>query len=149
MKATRTWIVIADGARARLFENRGPGKGITPLSDSEMQGTHAPTQELGSDRPGRVHDRMGPGRHAMAPRVDWHTQEKQVFLQAVAARLDRAAAEKAFDRLILVAPARALGELRAALGPAAAEQVAGELSKDLTKVPMHHLQGHLEDLIAL
>jgi len=149
MKATRTWIVVADGAKARLFENRGPGKGLAALSDGEMQGSHAATQEVGSERPGRVHDRLGPGRHAMAPRVDWHEQQKQDFLKALAARLDRAAAEKAFDRLILVAPAKALGELRAALGHVAAEQIAGELPKDLTKVPVQDLSDHLDDLIAL
>ena len=108
MKAARTWIVVADGARARFFENCGPGKGMAPLSDGEKQGSHSTTREIGSDRPGRVHGRMGPGRHAMAPRVDWHEQQKQDFLKALAARLDRAAARKAFDRLILVAPAKAL-----------------------------------------
>ncbi len=149
MNVARTWIVVADGAKARLFENCGPGKGMAPLSDGEIQGNHSATREIGSDRPGRVHDRLGPGRHAMAPRVDWHEQQKQDFLKALAARLDRAAAQKAFDRLILVAPAKALGELRAALGQAAAGQVAGELPKDLTKVPAQDLPRHLDDLIAL
>ena len=149
MKATRTWIVVADGATARLFENRGPGRGMAPLSDGEMHGPHAATRELGSERPGRVHDRKGPGRHAMAPRADWHAQQKQDFLKAVAARLDHAAAGKAFDRLILVAPAKALGELRRALGREAAARVAGELPKDLTKVAVPELPEHLGDLIAL
>ncbi len=149
MKATCTWIVVADGARARFFENRGPGKGLALLTDGEMEGSHAPTQEVGSERPGRVHDRMGPGRHAMAPRADWHEQQKQDFLGAVAARLDRGADQKVYDRLILVAPAKALGQLRRTLGHAAAKRVAGELSKDLTKVPDQDLPGHLDDLIAL
>ena len=149
MKATRTWIVVADGATARLFENTGPGKGMAPLSDGEMQGSHEPTRGIGSERPGRVHDRWGPGRHAMAPRADWHLQQKRDFLKAVAARLEAAAAGKAFDRLILVAPAKALGELRAALGREAAARVAGELPKDLTKVAIPELSGHLDDLIAL
>lgn len=149
MKGTRTWIVVADGARARLFENTGPGKGLLPLDDGEMRGERAATRELGTERPGRVHDRMGPGRHAMAPRTDWHEQQKEDFLASVAARLDRAAADKAFDRLILVAPAKALGRLRAALGRDAAARVDGELAKDLTKTPAPDLTGHLGELIAL
>src|SRR5262249_34094570 len=28
MKPTRTWILIADGARARILRNDGPGKGV-------------------------------------------------------------------------------------------------------------------------
>ncbi len=149
MQAIRTWIVVADGAAARILENTGPGKGLAPVSDGEMQGSRAATREVGSERPGRVHDRKGPGRHAMAPRADWHEQEKQDFLKAVAARLDAAAAEKVFDRLILIAPAKALGELRAALGRGATAKVTGELSKDLTKIPTRALPGHLDELIAL
>ena len=148
MKATRTWIVVADGAMARLFENTGPGKGMAPVTDGEMHGSHAATREIGSERPGRVHDRMGPGRHAMAPRADWHAQQKQDFLKAVAARLD-AAAGTAFDRLVLVAPAKALGELRKALGREAAARVEGEIPKDLTKVAVRELPEHLGDLVAL
>lgn len=149
MKAIRTWIVIADGAQARLFQNAGPGKGLALLPDGEMQGERAPTREIGSERPGRVHDRMGPGRHAMAPRADWHEQQKQDFLKQVAARLDAAAAEKAFDRLILVAPAKALGELRAALGRGTAQRITGDLPKDLTPLPTAELPRHLDHLIAL
>ena len=149
MRATRTWIVVADGAIARLFENTGPGKGIQPLGDGEMRGERAATRDLGTERPGRVHDRMGPGRHAMAPRADWHEQQKEDFLATVAARLDRAAAAEAFDRLILVAPAKALGRLRAALGRNAAARVDGELAKDLTKTATRNLPNHLGELIAL
>ncbi len=149
MKATRTWIVVADGAEARFFENTGPGKGLTALGNGEMRGAHMATREVGSDRPGRVHDRMGPGRHAMAPRADWHAQQKQDFLEAVAARLDDGAAGKAFDRLILGAPAKALGTLRSALGREAASRVVGELTKDLTKVTSSELPEHLDDLLAL
>ena len=81
MRATRTWIVVADGAIARLFENTGPGKGIQPLGDGEMRGERAATRDLGTERPGRVHDRMGPGRHAMAPRADGtrHGEEGQMI----------------------------------------------------------------------
>ena len=33
MKPTRTWILIADGARARILENLGPGKGVHEVPD--------------------------------------------------------------------------------------------------------------------
>jgi protein required for attachment to host cells len=40
-----------------------------------------------------------------------------------------------------------LGDLRAALGPQSAKRLAGELNKDLTKVPVARLADHLRHLI--
>lgn len=148
MKAIRTWIVVADGAGARLFLNTGPGKGLRELPEGRMQTALETTRSQGSDRPGRVHDRMGEGRHGMEPRADWHEQQKRQFARDLARRLDRAAGEKAFDRLILVAPPRFLGALRSALGAAAKRQVTGELSKDLVRASEKQILEHLGAIAA-
>ena len=44
MKPTTTWILVADGAHARLFANRGPGKGVEQLE--AINGDHRPDSEL-------------------------------------------------------------------------------------------------------
>ena len=54
MKPTRSWIVVADGAQARILENTGPGKGLTALPGEKMQESHAPTREINADRPGLI-----------------------------------------------------------------------------------------------
>ncbi len=149
MKPIRTWIVIADGARARIVRSDGPGKGLAPVPASEMSVTLLRTRELGSDRPGRGHDGKGYNRHAMEPRIDWHRFEKRHFAKKVAAMLDQSAGTGAFDRLILVAPAKTLGDLRGVLGKAAQGLVAGEVVKDLTACPDHDLPDRLKDVIAL
>ncbi len=149
MKPTRSWIVVADGAQARILENNGPGKGLTPLPAEEMHSSHRPSRDIDADRPGRTHDRMGPGRHAMEPPSDAHRDEKRRFADELAERLNAAALEQSYDRLILVAPAKTLGDLRQALNKAAAAKVSGELSKDLTPIPDHELPGHLAKVIAV
>ena len=149
MKPVTTWILVADGARAQIFVNRGPGKGLEASDRPELTAAHPPSSEIGSDRPGRTHDRYGPARHAMTPHVDWHQFEKTKFAKEVAGLLNRAGEEKAFDRLVLVAPPKALGDLRAALGKRVSGLVTGELSKDLTHVAIRDLPGHLENTIAL
>ena len=149
MKAVRTWIVIADGAKARFLLNRGPGKGLEPAEIPDLSVELAATHEIGADRPGRVHDRFGPGRHAMAPRADWHQQDKALFAGEVARILNRAAQGGAFDRLVLVAPAKTLGELRHGLDAPAAARVTGELTKDLIHLTDRDLPEHLETVIAL
>jgi protein required for attachment to host cells len=149
MKSTRSWIVIADGAQARVLENSGPGKGLTALPAEEMQRALPPSRDIGTDRPGRTHDRMGPGRHAMEPPTDPHREEKRRFATELAERLNTAAQQNSYDRLVLVAPAKTLGDLRKALSKEAAAKIDGELSKDLIKISDQDLPGHLSTVIAL
>ena len=132
MKGKVTWVLVADGARARVYRNDGPGKGLVALPDQAASITIPPTRDLGTDRPGRTHDRFGPARHAMAPRADWHTAEKRAFAASLAERLGEVERQGAFDRLILVAPPKTLGDLRKACGAHVRDKVAGEISKDLT-----------------
>ena len=68
MKPTITWIVVADGARARIFVNRGPGKGIE-LSERELTADHQRTSDMVRDSLPRTHDSVGPARHAIEPKV--------------------------------------------------------------------------------
>jgi protein required for attachment to host cells len=111
---------------------------------SAVRQEHPPTRELGADRPGRAQESVGGARHALAPRIDWHRQQKEAFVRAVARRLDAEAASGEFERLILVAPPETLGEIRATLKPATRKLVAAEIAKDLTHVPIPELEPHLE-----
>lgn len=132
MKPVRTWVLVADAGQAKFYENLGPGKGLTELGGEAMKHDLPPTRDIGTDKPGRSFDSAGEGRHAMAPRVDWHEQAKSDFARTVAARLDKALKKKSFDRLILVAPPKMLGDLRAALSDRTSKHVTGEINKDLT-----------------
>ncbi len=149
MQAKVTWILVADGARARVLMNRGVGKGLQPAIDGELRHELPPTRELGTDRPGRTQQHGTAGRHAIQPHVDWHRFEKEKFSREMAALLDAAAGRGAFDRLVLVAPPRTLGDLRAALGAKARTRIHAEIDKDLTHVAIHDLPGHLADVVAL
>lgn len=149
MKPTRSWIVIADGAQARILENHGPGKGLVRVPGEAMHKTPRPSRDIDADRPGRSHDRMGPGRHAMEPPTDAHREEKRRFADLLAEHLNTAALNGVYDRLILVAAPKTLGDLRQALDKQAVAKLDGELPKDLTQVPDHELPGHLGEVIAL
>jgi protein required for attachment to host cells len=145
-----TWVLVCDGARGRIFVHRGPGSGLELVSSEDHAASHRSTHEMGSERPGRTFDSTGTGgRHAMEPRVDWHRFEKQHFAREMAALVNQAASDKLFDRLIVVAPARTLGELRGALDLHLGPRLAGELAKDLTHLDGHELAGHLGGLIRL
>ncbi len=144
-----TWILIADGARAHIIANDGPGKGLKPVPGREYTGINLPTREIGTDKPGRTFDRAGTGRHAKEPRVDWHQFEKHKFARSMAKVLDKAAGNGAFDRLVLVAPPQTLGELRGALDKKTRARITAESAKDLTNLSIHELPEHLSEVVRL
>jgi protein required for attachment to host cells len=102
-----------------------------------------------SSAPGRDHESATVSRHAVEPRVDLHKAEKHDFMGEVAAALNAAGAERAFDRLILVAPAHALSDLEKALDAPTRAKVTARLQKDLTHTPNGDLPSHLAGLIPL
>jgi protein required for attachment to host cells len=149
MKPTTTWILIADGARARIYANHGPGKGVEAVEGAEFAGDHRPDREIMSDKPGRTFESVGTTRHAIQPHHDPHRELKRDFSEELAAMLEQQLAQKAFDRVILVAPPPMLGDLRAALSDHVQAVVYAELDKDLTKVPQAELAGHLGSVLAV
>jgi len=148
MKPTTTWILIADGAHARIFANRGPGKGIE-LIDGKFDADHRPTHEIVDDRLGRTHESVGATRHAIAAEHDPHRELKHTFAISLARMLDERRSEHAYDRLVLVAPPKTLGDLRAALPASVRALVRAELDKDLTKTPATELPDHLSAVLAV
>jgi len=149
MKPTTTWILIADGARARIFANHGPGKGIEVVEGATFEGDHRPDHEIGSDKPGRSFESVGETRHAIQPHHDPHRELKRAFSERLAAMLEERLAAKAYDRVVLVAPPVTLGDLRAALSEHVRAAVYAELDKDLTKTPMAELPQHLGAVMAV
>ncbi len=144
--ATTTWILVADGAKARILARHGGHGPLEPASNLCFAEAEArlPTRDIGTDRPGRVHESANAARHAMEPRVDWHRFAKEQFARDIATALEAAAKDKLYEELILVAPPRTLGDLRQALGQHAKALVTGEIAKDLTNLPDHELPAHLD-----
>jgi len=149
MKPVVTWIVIADGTQARVFENSGPGKGLVAMDGLRLEEEALKTSEIMSDRQGRSFSSVGHGRSAIEPRTDPVEHRESEFARKVAAMLDEKHAEHAFKRLIIAAAPTALGDLRKALSPATRAAIMAELPKDLTNIPRNKLDEQFADVIAL
>jgi protein required for attachment to host cells len=149
MKQIRTWVLIADAARARVFETRGKGTGLTVVPDMSLDAELAPSHELGTDRPGRSFDSVGSGRHAMESPSDLHREQKRQFARRIADALNERLAAKAFDRLVLAAPPVTMGDLRAVLPDKVKVAVTAEVVADLTNTPASELPAHLAAHVAL
>jgi protein required for attachment to host cells len=150
MKKTVTYILVADGARARLYANHGVGKGLQLVSGATHKADlHRHDRDILADKPGRAFNSVDSARSAMEPPTEWHRFEKHKFAREMAKVLDAAAANKAFDRLILIAPPATLGDLRTELSEATRKMVTAELPKDLTRHAENELPQHLESVLAV
>ncbi|MGO9483667.1 MAG: host attachment protein [Rhodomicrobium sp.] len=144
MKPIRTYILIADGARARLLLSEGRLKPLAEVPGSELSQDIKPDHEISAERPGRVHESANVARHAIE-RDDLHRREKERFAQALAVSLDRRLANGEYDRLVIAAAPETLGVIRSALSEKVKALIFAEVAKDLTKLPNPQIRLHLGD----
>lgn len=149
MKPSRTWILIADGGGARILEALGRGHGLHMIAGTGQHHDEPPSHELGRDRPGRVHESIGPTHHAIEPRRDPHRALETLFAQQLSKMLSDYEASNNFDRLVIIAPPVMLGDLRKILQPKVRDKIVAEIDKDLTKIPNNEIASHIENVIAL
>lgn len=138
-----TWILIANGARARLVAAAREHGRLAVDEIAEFEFDHSPNRDLQRDKPARVFESHGEARHAVEPKSDPHREMKRDFAKEMSAHLSEALAGHRFERLVIVAPPVTLGDLRVALDEKVRAKVVAEVGSDLTKVPNASLGEHI------
>ena len=136
-----TWVAVADGEKAVILRNHDIDQrpDLRVLSVREID--NPADREQSADRPGRLNDgRAGSARKSAVEETDFHQLAKAQFAKDFAARLNKAAHEGGFDRLVVIAPPTTLGELRAEYGPSLKGRLVAEIDKDLTKHPIEDIE---------
>jgi protein required for attachment to host cells len=109
----------------------------------------APSHTLGTDRPGRSFESVGSTRHAIESQSDPHREQKRQFARRIAQAVGERQAASSFDRLVVVAPAVTMGDLRAAWSDKVKAAIVAELVADLTRTPVNELPAHLAAYVTL
>jgi protein required for attachment to host cells len=133
----KIWIVVANGGEAHILMRR-KAESFSEVRTMRSEGSRR-TSEMVSDRAGRAFSSVGAGRSAMEAPTDPQRHAKQVFAHEIAQMLKEEEAE--YDRLVLVASPRMLGDLRAALDDSIRGRIIAEMNKDFT----HSLTGELPE----
>jgi protein required for attachment to host cells len=126
-----TWICVADAGHARIKQWAAPAADLASVTTIRHDGAYEHGRHEG---PGKTQESATTARHSFTDAEGPIRREKREFARAVAAYLNAGAKRRAYQRLVLAAPPRFLGEIRAALADAAQKRVVGELPKDLTKL---------------
>ncbi|MCQ0987474.1 host attachment family protein [Jiella marina] len=139
----KTWLLVADGEKALFLQNMGDGE----LPNFEIRRVkeheNPPDRDQGANMPGRMPDASGNHRSAVQD-TDWHELEKERFAIELSDILYKMAHRGRFDKIVLVAPPKILGELRQHLHKEVQSRVVGEIDKDFTNHPV----GKMEKLLA-
>jgi protein required for attachment to host cells len=135
-------VLVGDGKRALLLRNQGSPAHVHLSLEREVHHEDPPTRELGTDRPGRKPGADGVSRSAIE-QTDYHQQAETRFAADVAATLYEMEHAHEFDDLVVVAPPKMLGDLRAAMHPEVARLIVAEIPKDLVSQPLPEIARHI------
>jgi protein required for attachment to host cells len=128
----RNWLVVANGARARVLEE-ADGGGYVHVADLVHPASRLKGAELDADRPGHVTSGAhGTGSSEYRPRLEPHERELQHFAGELAALLDAGVADGRCAGLVLVVSNPFLGHLKARLGEHARDRVLRSVAHDYT-----------------
>lgn len=127
------WIVVAESARARIFSRRKRYSPLEEVEDRVHPESRLHRDELIADRPGQVQESATPGENANEEPTDPKTAEARAFARELAEHLRSARVAGDFDRLMIAADPRFLGELRKRMDADTRECVEVTVDKNLTR----------------
>ena len=132
MKPVKTLVLLANDASARLFENLGPGKGLTEIEDLAAS-LIAGTDVRYADRPGRNSAAPGMAQHATADLAEAEeAQSREAFVRAVAGEAEDRFRTGGYSRFVMAAAPATLGALRAHLPATLKKALVLDVAKDFT-----------------
>ena len=142
MSTTDHWIVVSDASRARFFRADATLQALEPMPVLRHPQSRKHEGDLTTDHSGRRAGGSLTGASA-------HDHEAEVFSHEVAAHIDRGLNDRAFERLVIVAPPAFLGALRSRLSGPASRAVVAEVARDYSRIPTADLSAlilkHLPD----
>ena len=131
MNATITWAVLGDGRYIRVMVDENSGNDLLTLRADDVEALGKLCYELITRK---------------APLTSEVTGGRS-YNRLVADFLTGQYAAKAFDRLVLVAPAEALTALRDALPDELTQVIAGELAEDILAKSSNEIRDIIADLL--
>lgn len=140
--AHNSLVLVADGRKALFLRNEGDEKFPNLVTARVLEHDNPATHLQGSDRPGRVHESNSHRRSSVEP-TDWHVIEEHRFAKEIATLVEKYTEAEEPQALVVVAPAKTLGDLRAEFAAAIRKRIVAEIKKDLTKHPISEIERHL------
>ena len=134
------FVFVGDGRKALFLRNAGDAKFPNLVTERVFAEENPATRDQGSDKPGRSFAAAHSTQRSSMEPTDWHEIEEHRFVQRVSAALEALVRRLDTPALVIVAPPRALADLRQALHADVKARLIGEIDKDLTKLPVWEIE---------
>lgn len=128
-----SWVLVANGSQARLFNLDGPKKSITLIKEFAHPESRMKTDQLSSDRSGNFGG-ANIGSGSFNEPTDPKSYEMERFAMELVKSLDEGRASNKFDRVVLVASPHFLGLLKQNMNDQLSKAVSHTIQKDYTAV---------------
>jgi len=135
-----TWVMVANASQARFFSATGAQHRLKLIKELAHPESREKTSNLVSDRSG---SHSGTGHGAFIQATDPKHHEAELFAQELTRELEQGLAEKAYDRLILVASAPFVGLVNHHLPGQVRSRLSESIGKDYTRLPATDLAEQL------
>ena len=132
-------VVVADGRKMLFFRNKGSPAFPNLETEEVKQQDNPPDREQASDGTGRGPNSVGSHRGSVE-QTNFHDLEEARFAAEAAELLKRRALANDFEKLIVVAPPTALGEMRKHYHKEVQSRLVGEIAKDLSNHPVPEIE---------
>jgi protein required for attachment to host cells len=151
------YVLVADGRKLLFFRNEGDADYPKLEVEMEREKPNPKDSDQGTDQPGRTFSgaqggdprsgglgaTVGAARSAYSE-TDFHQLEEDRFAHEAADMLKEKALANQFEKLIIVAPPKTLGEMRKHYHKEVESRIAGEVAKDLTNMPVAEIEKILQ-----
>jgi len=159
------WILVADGDLAQVYRyhknkavipmhesKRNPydkmikSHDLTPILGMAFQAESLSEYEIKRDERGSLIAQQYSGQSTHQPYDDMCEEIAQNLVTKVASKLNHYCKTKAFDKLVIAAPAKIMVAIKRQLNPDTLSCVVAEIDKDFTNDKSHALLAHLQDI---
>ena len=134
-----TVVLVADGRKMLFLRNEGDGEYPNLTVEHAEEQENPATNDQVTDRAGRASSPQGASQSSVGG-ADAHQVEEDRFAADTAALLKKRALARDYEKLIVVAPPRTLGQLRKHYHKEVSDRLVGELDKDLTGHPIPDIE---------
>lgn len=137
----KTWIVVGDSSRARIFLGSEAGPSWSLLEDLDFPPGRERIHDLVTDHPGSQRQTGAVGMKAgLSPPTDPKEKEAIRFARTLAGRLRKGRTAREYDALVLVAPPHFLGILRGELDTETSDLIVKSQHHDYTGLRADELE---------
>lgn len=132
-------VLVADGRKLLFFRNKGDADYPQLEAESVRVQSNPADRDQASDAAGRSSSPVGMGRGIME-QTNFHDLAETRFATEAADILKRRALAQDYEKLIIVAPPTALGEMRKHYHKEVSRRLVGEIAKDIANHPVNDIE---------